>query len=56
MYHARIAAAEEIQLLLPDNLPDADDHRPILLFGIGIFLVSLPFWSSRLLERPHRVQ
>jgi hypothetical protein len=50
MYHGRLHAAEEIQLLLPENQVVEQDARPLMLFGIGLLLVTLPLWSARLLE------
>ena len=50
MYQARIAAAEEIQLLLPDDAYGSQGHLPVMLLGLGILLVTAPFWAARLME------
>lgn len=45
------AAAEEIQLLLPENQPEQDGAgRAALVLGLGILLVALPFCGMRLLN------
>ena len=41
MYRGRIEAAEEIQLLLPENQPEPAKSAGLLL-GLGVLLVALP--------------
>ena len=50
MYHGKIEAAEEIQLLLPEDSPEPETKgRGAMLLGIGFLLVAIPYWSVRLL-------
>lgn len=45
----KIEAAEEIQLLLPENQPEP--RKPSLgsiLLGLGFLIVAIPYWTVRL--------
>lgn len=49
MYTARIEAAEEIQLLLPDDQPVRElDGRTVMLVGLGLLLITFPLYGFRL--------
>ena len=51
MYNARIAAAEEIQLLLPDNQPVRDlEVNAMALLGIGLLLIAIPACCFRFMS------
>lgn len=50
MYVGKIEAAEEIQLLLPDNQPEPEQKgRGGMLLGIGFLMIAIPYWGFRLL-------
>lgn len=52
MFSARMEAAEEIQLLLPDNQPGPRlDSRSVLLLGIGVLLIAIPVCGLGLLGK-----
>ena len=49
MYVGKIEAAEEIQLLLPENQPDpAPEGKGAMILGISFLIVALPYWGLRL--------
>jgi hypothetical protein len=49
MQVGRFAAAEEIQLLLPENQPGPEGTgKAALIVGLGVLLVALPFCGMRL--------
>ena len=49
MYVGKIEAAEEIQLLLPENQPEPEaDGKGAVILGIGFLIVALPYWGLRL--------
>jgi hypothetical protein len=53
MHMGRIEAAEEIQLLLPENQPEADQDGNVLLIGAALLLLALPCWAlGTVLRRP----
>jgi hypothetical protein len=52
MHQATIAAAEEIQLLLPENQPQSARGEGILMLGAALVLLALPFWMLGSALRP----
>ena len=49
MYVGKIEAAEEIQLLLPENQPEPENiGKGAAILGIGFLIVALPYWGLRL--------
>jgi len=48
MYGWRIEAAEEIQLLLPDD-PPGPNHKGLMLVGLAVLAVALPCYGLRLI-------
>ena len=49
MYTARIEAAEEIQLLLPDNQPARElEVNAMALLGLGLLAIAIPACWLRL--------
>lgn len=50
MHMGKIEAAEEIQLLLPENEPAPETRgRGSMLLGIAVLIVALPYWTIRLI-------
>ena len=46
MYSAKIRAAEEIQLLLPDDPFERDlDGRAVALLAVGLLLIAFPVYG-----------
>jgi hypothetical protein len=51
MYNARLQAAEEIQMLLPDHQPGRDlPVNAVTLVGIGLLLIAIPACCFRFLS------
>lgn len=45
----KIEAAEEIQLLLPENQPEPRKvGAGSILLGLGFLIVAIPYWTMRL--------
>jgi hypothetical protein len=54
MHVGRIEAAEEIQLLLPENQPEAEHGAGALAVGAALLLIALPCWGlASALRRAH---
>lgn len=49
MHMGKIEAAEEIQLLLPENQPEQSRAGvSSVLVGLGFLIIAVPYWTVRL--------